>query len=243
MTEAFRVTAELSTPLILSGDTYLTLDALLSGVLFEETGSVKRALTEIPLERTHGVWHGSSVFLDSCAIRTTEPFKSGLSMRDIDSGALERLALGRVSRGARRGEIAQIDTVRGAYQSSLECYSAYRTPRVYWYGYGRIDAAEELLSCLPAIGKKRRQGYGQVAHLEIEPIDEDLSLSRIVAGERVAMRPIPLEDWQHLYPDAPASSIGCTRPAPPYFEGEAHLCAIPPAREVFWSKHDKRFVF
>ena len=243
MAEAFRITAELATPLILSGETHLTLDALLSGVLFEDTGSVERALTEIPLERTHGVWHGSSVFLDSCAIRTTEPLRAGLGMRDIGSGALERLALKRLSRGPRNGQLAHIDTIRDAYQSTLEYYSGYRTPRVHWFGCGEIEVVEALLRGVPGIGKKRRQGYGQVAHIEIEPIEEDLSLSRIVDGERIAMRPITFEDWQRLYGEAPTSSVGCTRPAPPYFKGEAHMCAIPPAREVFWAKHDKRFVF
>ena len=243
MQSAFRITAELSTPLLLSGETYLTLDALLSGVLFEDTSSVERALAEIPLDRTHGVWHGSSVFLDSCAIRATAPFRCGLGMRDLESGALERLALKTISRGARRGEIAHIDTARGVYQSTLEYYTVYHTPRVYWFGCGGIEAVEDLLSGVDGIGKKRRQGYGQVAHIEIEPIDEDLSLSRMVAaGTRVAMRPITLECWQRLYPDTPPSAIGCTRPAPPYFKGEAQVCAIPPAREVFWGKYDNRFV-
>ena len=242
MQSAFRITAELSTPLLLSGETYLTLDALLSGVLFEDTGSVERALTEIPLDRTDGVWHGSSVFLDSCAIRATAPFRCGIGMRDLESGAFERLALKTISRGDRRGEIAHIDTVRGTYQSTLEYYSVYRTPRVHWFGCGRIEAVEDLLRGVPGIGKKRRQGYGQVAHIEIEPIDEDLSLSRVVDGTRAAMRPIALEDWQRFYPSTPSPAIGCTRAAPPYFKGEARLCAIPPAREVFWAKYDKRFV-
>ena len=239
---SFHVIVELATPLILSGETHFTLDALLSGVIFEATGSVERALAEIPLDRTHGVWHGSSVFLDSCAIRTSEPFKGGLGTRDIDSGSLDRLALKRLERGKRRGEIAHIDTVRDKYQSTLAFYGAYRTPQVHWFGCGQIEAVEALLRDLPGIGKKRRQGYGQVAHIEIEPIEEDLSLSRIVARERVAMRPIRLEDWQRLYEETPASSLGCTRSAPPYFKGEAHMCAIPPAREVFWARHDKRFV-
>jgi CRISPR type IV-associated protein Csf3 len=242
MGDSFHVIVELATPLILSGETHFTLDALLSGVIFEATSSIERALAEIPLDRTHGVWHGSSVFLDSCAIRSSEPFKAGLGMRDIESGSLDRLALRRLGRGERRGEIAHIDTVRGQYQSTLAFYGAYLTPQVHWFGCGQIDAVEALLRDVPGIGKKRRQGYGQVAHIEIEPIDVDVSLSRIVGGERIAMRPITLEDWEHLYGDTPTPSVGCTRSAPPYFQGEAHMCAIPPAREVFWAKHDKRFV-
>ena len=242
MGTAFQITAELATPLILSGDTYLTLDALLSGTIFEGTGSVERALTEIPLDRSHGVWHGSAAFLDSCAIRTSAPFGAGLRTRDVDSGSLERLALARIRAGKRRGELAKIDTQRSFYQSTLVHYGAYCTPRVYWFGSGEIEKVEALLREVPAIGKKRRQGYGQVEHIEIESIEEDVSLSRLVRGERQPMRPIVLEAWEALYGTSEVASLGCTRCAPPYFKGVAQMCAIPPAREVFWRKFDQRFV-
>ena len=241
MRTAFKVTAELATPIILSGESYLTLDALLSGVLFEATGSVERALTEIPLDHTHGVWHGSAVFLATCALRAAAPFKAGLGMLDVENGSIDRLALKRLIKGKRKGEIAKIDTVRDAYQSTLVFYGAYRTPWACWFGCGDIAAVEELLSDLPAIGKKRRQGYGQVEHIDVEPIDEDVSLSRVIAGTRTPMRPISLETWGLLYGGAEVGSIGCTRSAPPYFQGEAQMCAIPPAREVFWG-NSKRFV-
>ena len=242
MGTAFQITAELATPLILSGETYLTLDALLSGVLFENNGSVERALADIPLDRSHGVWHGSAAFLDSCAIRTSAPFRAGLGMRDVDSGSLERLALARIRAGKRRGELAKIDTQRYAYQSTLVHYGAYYTPRVYWFGCGEFEQVEALLRQVPAIGKKRRQGYGKVEHIEIETIDEDVSLSRLVRGERQPMRPITLEAWEALYGTREVASLGCTRCAPPYFKGEAQMCAIPPAREAFWRKFDQRFV-
>lgn len=236
MRTAFRVTAELTTPIILSGETFLTLDALLSGVIFEDTGSVERALTEIPLDRTQDVWHGSAVFLSTCALRTAAPFKAGLGMRDIENGSIDRLALKRLAKGARKGGVAKIDTVRDAYQSTLVYYSAYRTPWACWFGCGDIVAVEDLLRDVPAIGKKRRQGYGRVERIEVEPIEEDFSLSRIVGGARQPMRPISLETWGLLYRGGEACSIGCTRSAPPYFQGEAQMCAIPPAREVFWGK-------
>ncbi|MGC8519778.1 MAG: hypothetical protein ACP5P4_14845 [Steroidobacteraceae bacterium] len=241
MKTAFVLTAELATPLILSVETFLTLDSLLAGVIFESTGSIERALADIPLERTYTVWHGSAVFLESCAIRSMEPFKRGLGMRDIGNGALERLALRRIERGRRRGQLSTIDTVRGPHQTTLSSYLSYLTPRVYWFGCGDIDRVQDLVNGLPAIGKKRRQGYGQVAHIEIEPVETDSSLSMVTAGTRHAMRPLTLESWERLYREQP-SAIGCTRPSLPYFTGEAHLCAIPPAREVFWRKFDKRFV-
>jgi len=241
MLTPFQITANLATPLILSDDTYLTLDALLSGVIFEKTDSFDRALNEIPLDRSNGVWHGSAAFLDSCAIRTSAPFGAGLRTRDVDSGALERLALARIRAGKRRGEIAKIDTQRSFYQSTLVHYSAYSTPRVYWFGSGDMEKVKLLISSVPAIGKKRRQGYGQVEHIEIEPLENDVSLSRFVRGERQPMRPIGLKEWQALYGTSDIASLGCTRCSPPYFNGEARMCAIPPAREVFWRKFDQRF--
>jgi len=55
--ERFQLTAHLQTPIIIGGG-YLTLDALLGSILFEQLQDVEEAHAQIPLVCADGLFHG-----------------------------------------------------------------------------------------------------------------------------------------------------------------------------------------
>jgi hypothetical protein len=46
--------------LVVTGGSYMTLDALLAASLFNEHGDLERAHSEIPLQCTEGLWYASA---------------------------------------------------------------------------------------------------------------------------------------------------------------------------------------
>ena len=61
--EKLKITYSLLSPVITNGG-YMTLDALLAGLIFDQTGDVYRAHGEIPLLNSQGVWHASAAFAE-----------------------------------------------------------------------------------------------------------------------------------------------------------------------------------
>ena len=242
-----RVTAYLATPPVFSDDTWLPLDALIAGLLFERFGgsgnpaAAQRAMSEVPLARQGEVFQGSAAFCETLAFPCPAPFRKGLSLSDLNAG-LARVDLPTVA--GKPGKIGKIDVLGGEYRTTVESYRAYRTPKVYWFGCGDADAVRDILSDLPyaGIGKKRRQGYGQVSDVRVETDSEDRSLSILRNGRRYAMRPIAVDLWSSLYEDLPVH-LGVTTDRFPYFNAARRVCAVPPTREVFWKKHDTAFTF
>jgi tRNA A37 N6-isopentenylltransferase MiaA len=60
--ERLAITARLKVPIILGGG-YLTLDALLASLNFEQSGDIEIAHNTIPLASTDGLFHASAALL------------------------------------------------------------------------------------------------------------------------------------------------------------------------------------
>lgn len=90
----------------------------------------------------------------------------------------------------------------GKMTISVGINRAYRMPQVIrtisdieFYGYGTIEKVKDLLSYIPAVGKKPSAGWGQVKEWIVEPFEEDWSTWSRKHG---LMRPIPVgEDIGH----------------------------------------------
>lgn len=80
--ERFVARVELRTPVLLGG--FLTLDALLAAVLFEQTRDIDRAHGEIPLANTDGMWH---LFTDRTSQCTTGASTQGGATHTARCGA------------------------------------------------------------------------------------------------------------------------------------------------------------
>jgi hypothetical protein len=85
------------------------------------------------------------------------------------------------------GRVEKIIIEQGRYKSYHMPLTTLICEKVEWFAYGDIAQIHSLLFDIPAIGKKRSYGNGQVLRWEIEGVDHDYSEWR--SGE--LMRPIP----------------------------------------------------
>lgn len=95
-----------------------------------------------------------------------------------------------------------LDVGKGLISSKVGAYRAYRTPNLIrtikdgiidFYCVGHAMEIMELLSLIPAIGKKPSMGWGIVEKWETEEIDEDYSYMHPTHG---LMRPTPVDETE-----------------------------------------------
>lgn len=93
-------------------------------------------------------------------------------------------------------KLDRLDMEKGIISDSVGMYQAYRIPNVIrtvkdgpitFWAMGHRDEVQDLLDCIPAVGKKYAAGYGLVDHWAVEDCEEDDSLWH---PERGLMRPI-----------------------------------------------------
>lgn len=121
-----------------------------------------------------------------------------------------------------------LDMVSGKINVSSGAFRAYRMPNVIrtisdieFYGYGTIEKVRELLSYIPAIGKKFAEGWGMVREWVVEPWPEDWSTESPKYG---LMRPMPVEEWR----DTQGLKKQVCGIRPPYWKARNQtLCYIP----------------
>ncbi len=126
---------------------------------------------------------------------------------------------------------------KGIISDSIGEYRAYRVPQlirtvkdgiVEFFAVGHKAEVEELLSYIPAIGKKPSMGWGRVVRWEVEEIAENYATWHPDFG---LMRPIELEEADAIpelmankgkYPVMPYGV------KPPYWKKKNHrLCYVP----------------
>jgi len=232
---SFAVVASLKTPVILSRNTFLTFDALLAALIYRQTDSLDAAHTQIPLARTAGVWHGSAAFLDSVVRQTIGPaFKAGLTPREEMWAPAYQSGTGR---NRDRVLIKRVDTARGPYQTRLDQYVGIAASTVTWFAHGDMQRVRELLGDLRSVGAKAAQGWGQVERLDIEEIDDDLSIAYVTPQGATPMRPIPVQTWVDMGRQLDDCLVIDTVATPPYLEASRReRCVVPPARTPPWAR-------
>lgn len=231
----FVVSVGLKTPVILTPRSYLTLDAVLAALLFAETADIEAAHRDIPLQRTGPVWHGSAALVDSVLRRSDlAAFKRGISAQEEMWAPAYQTGTGRNRAVPVR---KRIDTQREKYKTELDQYTAIVASTITWTGCGQIDAVQRLLGDLRHVGKKGRQGWGQVERIEVEQTDDDLSLVCRHGDAVLPMRPIPVALWESLgHSSANLLQID-TQIAPPYFDQSSRTrCVVPSSRTAPWAR-------
>lgn len=114
----------------------------------------------------------------------------------------------------------KIDTAAGALK-------AYHFPQIIrtvsdieFYGVGTIAKIKDLLSYIPAIGKKPAAGWGMVREWAVEPFEKDWSTD----GKYGLMRPMPVEE----YSLKTSYRVMDCAVRPPYWKNiNMELCYIP----------------
>lgn len=214
--QPFIVEINLLTPVVWQHTSFLTLDALLAAALYHVTGDIERAHSEIPLERTGALWHGSAMFL-------VDP---------VPGGARFTADLNPV-----RGDVPEyveapkkLLRTGGPNKPQIDLYPGYDSPLAIWFGCGDITKVSELLGELQGIGKKVNQGYGQIRAITVRPLNIDRSF---ILPDGTPARPVPAEVWEALDGVQPGHQDVAAL-SPPYWrlQGRGMLCHVPVHRSL-----------
>lgn len=96
------------------------------------------------------------------------------------------------------GKVEKVIIEQGQYKSCHMPLTVIKCDSVRWYVYGDKGGIENLLSDVPAIGKKRAQGNGTVLKWTVEQIPEDYSEWK--SGDLMRPIPGPIFDQSHATP-------------------------------------------
>jgi hypothetical protein len=181
MADRFRISAVMSTPVIITA--HATLDGLLGALLFDRLLDVDAAHAAIPIQSTDGLFHASAAQLLGVASTRREGFVAGLrASHDLPIGLVQRNASGDPHR--RLGALRRSD-----YGNIANTYAARAASVVEWTAEGDGDRVIELLQTVPAIGKRRNAGYGEVLNWHIEEAEDD----GVIGTDGLVLRPVPVE--------------------------------------------------
>lgn len=225
----FKVIFHVATPIILPFST--TLDGLLAASASTLTGHTEgdALFNEIPLayDQQSGVFHGSTLFFGGRP-RYVQVTKSRALKTDDDLDA-RHIAPKRKKNGElTKTPYPKMEKSKGDYAHKLSFYSAVQVPTVVGYGLGNIEQVDHYLSLIQGLGRHAQQGCGEIRHIDIEPIDDDLSW---LSEQGHPHRPLPNALWERLASGGDYLP-GMVAVRPPYWEEPLEPCALPLAREV-----------
>lgn len=131
-------------------------------------------------------------------------------------------------------KLDRLDMEKGIISDSVGLYRAYRIPNVIrtvkdglvtFWAMGHRDEVQELLDCIPAVGKKYSAGYGLVDRWAVEDCEEDYSLWH---PEHGLMRPVEEDSDEAKGLDMTGYPIMQYGVKPPYWKAKnLRLCYVP----------------
>lgn len=214
----FRIEVTLRCPGIFDG--LNTLESLLSAAIHEQTGLQREnALALVPLEKVGDLWQCSALYYEGFYGNGEEAIIRHRRRSETGADFYEARQ--------RRSKFGQwhVDQKTGDYKTLFNLYKTTLCRRLVWFASGDADKCQRLLYSLQAIGKRRKQGYGEIEDVMTFPTDE----SPVVDARGMVRRPIPL---QHLasVPGALASekqTLELVAWRHPFWDGERTVCAVP----------------
>lgn len=178
--EQIKITLSLCSPLVTNGG-YLTLDALLAAIIFENTGDLEQAHFKIPLQNQDGLWFASAAIY--------EQFDVGGQAFVANLRAMHDLRLEHVTKNKHGKTHTSIGlTRRRDFGAVMNSYDTINTHELIWYATGDADKISQLLQGIEFVGKRRASGFGQVSGLEIEAGE----LNGVTGHFGEPLRPVPL---------------------------------------------------
>ena len=222
MAEHFLIRLELKTPVILSHHT--TLDALLAGLKFHESGDLDEALNGLPLRRQHGLWCGSSVFLQAPVLTDEVVLGSSVRHQALDPYLIKT---------KKNGRYIAVDTKGGDFRNRQSFVRTYSSPAAYFMGEGNLAEVRRLMMSMTGMGKKRGAGYGQIDLKRSEFVDLDYPRQQgaLMLSDGTPSRPIPVATWESLNSLAPVWRA-VVRYTPPYNLSEPAECVLPTHQHI-----------
>ena len=218
----FLIRLALVTPLILTHRT--TLDAILAGLIFAETGDLERATGDIPLVKQEGVWCASSVFLQGPVLNDELIAGSSVRPQALDAALF---------RAKRTGRYVNIDPSGGDFRNRQTLMRAQAAPAAYFMGQGDLDEVRRLMGAMTGMGKRRASGFGQIdmARSEFIALDYPRPQGVLMLSDGTPSRPIPVEAWARLRSLAPVLRA-VVRYEPPYNLSEPVECVLPVHHQI-----------
>lgn len=194
MFENFVAEITLASPLIVSR--LIVGDSLLAGIEGERHGDGDRAIRDLPIAHIEGVPQMSVMLPYTLATARTQKIPIIRSimrdmMHDPDMAHLLDKPPGR--------SYLKMDS--GPFSTLINFYPLTDLEKLYFVGRGDIDRIRVILENAPFIGSQRHKGFGQVAGVDIWPIDVENNFFGIVGwknGRVIALRPIPLRLRPHF---------------------------------------------
>ncbi len=213
----FLIRLALVTPVILTHRT--TLDAILAGLIFAETGDLDGAIAAVPLNRQEGVWCGSSVFLQSPVLVDEQVAGSMVRPQSLDPA---------IFRTKTTGRYVNVDPSGGDFRNRQTFMRSHATPAAYFMGQGDLDEVRRLMSAMAGMGKRRASGFGQIdmARSEFIALDYPRQHGVLMLSDGTPSRPVPVEAWTRLRSLAPVLRA-VVRYEPPYNLSEPAECVLP----------------
>ena len=203
--QSLKITINLSSGAIL--DRFLTIDSILLGIYYraKEAAGKKSEFVDntddiVFLEKREGILSGSIWYIDEKSPLLLD-FRTYYKKSDtkLMQEHLNKKTQQRMSSGEFK-----------AYMLDDEVMSA---PSVYFYVKGNKEIIEKLLLNgaygLKFLGKKASQGFGKVASIEIEDIDEDKSF---FITDSTPSKPLPINKFK-----VKSKKIAMYRDRPPYW--------------------------
>jgi len=175
------VTAALASPIIIGGG-YLTLDALLASILFEELQDVDAAHAAIPIVKSDEVFHASAAILEPIHTENISFVANLRADHALDADLLLKNRHGRIHRKLGRKR-------RQDYGAVMNRYKALTVDEVTWFAEGDGPQIDKLLKGTGFIGKRRGSGFGEVTEWKIEPA----GYNGVLGPSNQPMRPVPVE--------------------------------------------------
>lgn len=175
------IEAQMKTPFITGGG-YLTFDALLASVLFDELEDVDAAHSAIPIKQSKGLFHASAAIyepLDHSRVAFVANMRADHS---LDADLFSRKADGSIHK--RIGRLRRRDF--GAVMNSYDCITC---KTIEWFVEGDANKIWQLVESVSFIGKRRANGYGEVSDWDIF----DADINGLVGLNDEPLRPIPID--------------------------------------------------
>lgn len=173
----FRVIFELSEPVIAPHG--IALDGLLAAAAVKIGHSPADAHLKLPLRSAENIWHASELFFVGPAQSYKVPYVRSLKPESWDR---------KVFRQDRGGALNKV-VARDELKNLLDEYEAIATPAAVAWGVGDLQAVEDLLASIEAIGKKAvSRAYGRIASILVETVDGDPSRHGLLNANGYALR-------------------------------------------------------
>lgn len=210
--EKLTITAHMKTPFITGGG-YMTFDAVLAGILFDQLQDVEAAHCSVPIKCTDGLFHASAAMyepLDQSRVTFVANLRAA---HDLDSDLIMKNRQGRI-----HSKISE--SKKQQYGLVLNSYDCMNTETVQWSVEGDPEQIKKLIEPISFIGKRRASGYGEVDRWSLE----NSELGGLLGYLNEPLRPIP-EDLFKGDPNAVRAEAGWK---PAYWDPKNRaICFVP----------------